>query len=228
VQDHKRAYDGDTGPNTGGMGSYSDNGYILPFLTQDDYDKAIEIMTDTIKAVKKETGVPYKGFLYGQFMATSEGLKVIEYNARLGDPEAMNTLSILETDFTDVCDRIAGGMLSGKLEFREAATVTKYMVPAGYPTNPKTSVECFVDEKSIANVGGLLYYASVREEEGRILTSSSRAIAVTGVAKTITEAEAVVESSMRYIKGDLFYRKDIGTRPLVQKRIDHMREIRGS
>jgi len=227
VQDHKRAYDGDTGPNTGGMGSYSDAGYILPFLTQDDYDAGIKIMTATIKAVKKETGVAYKGFLYGQFMATRDGLKVIEFNARLGDPEAMNTLAILETDFTDVCDKIAGGMLSGKLEFKKAATVTKYMCPEGYPTNPKTNVEVAVDEKSIRNVGGLLYYASVRKEGRKILTSSSRAIAVTGVAKSITEAEAVVESSMRYIQGDLFYRKDIGTRPLVQKRIDHMAKIRG-
>ena len=82
-----------------------------------------------------------------------------------------------------------------------------------------------MNEKKIRDIGGQVYYASVREEDGMILTSSSRAIAVLGVANTITEAETVVEESMKHIQGDLFYRKDIGTRPLVEKRIEHMKEL---
>jgi phosphoribosylamine---glycine ligase len=227
VQDHKRAFEGDIGPNTGGMGSYSDNGYVLPFLTKKDYDDGLRIMEDTVKAVKTETGEKYKGFLYGQFMATKDGVKTIEYNARLGDPEAMNILSILESDMQEICEKIAGGMLSKDVKFKRKATVCKYLVPEGYPEKPLNNVEVTVDEKAINESDALVYYASVREEDGRILTSKSRAIAVVGMHDTITEAEQVVEKCMPLIKGRLFYRKDIGTRTLIEKRIRHMKEIRG-
>lgn len=227
VQDHKRAYEGDKGPNTGGMGSYSNNGLILPFLTKKDYDQGIQIMEETIKALKKETGVGYKGFLYGQFMATKTGIGLIEYNARLGDPEAMNVLSVLESDFIDICKGMAEGRLDGKIGFSRKATVCKYMVPDGYPENPKKNVELTVDETAVNKIGGVVYYASVREEDGRIIASTSRSVAVLGMADSITEAEKVAEKSMGYIKGELFHRKDIGTNALIEKRITHMKEIRG-
>ncbi|MFH0861597.1 MAG: phosphoribosylamine--glycine ligase [Candidatus Altiarchaeota archaeon] len=227
VQDHKRAYDGDIGPNTGGMGSYNDRGYILPFLTQKDYDDAIRIMEATVKAVKKETGEKYKGFLYGQFMATREGVKVIEYNARLGDPEAMNILSILESDMLQICENIAAGRLGDQIKFKDKATVCKYFVPEGYPDSPLNNVEVEVDEKAIEEKGGRIYYASVREENGKILTSKSRAIAVVGIADTITEAEQAAASCMPYVKGKLFFRKDIGTEALIEKRIRLMKQLRG-
>ncbi len=228
VQDHKRAYEGDEGPNTGGMGSYSDSGYVLPFLTQEEYDDGVGIMEETVKAVKKETGEEYRGFLYGQFMATADGVKVIEYNARLGDPEAMNTLTILESDMQELCMKTATGELGGKISFQPKATVCKYMVPEGYPDNPLNNVEVTMDLEEIEDIGGVLYYASVREEDGRILTSKSRAIAVVGSAETIAEAEHIAEECMPHIRGRLRYRKDIGTSELIQKRMDHMRELRGT
>ncbi len=227
VQDHKRAYEGDTGPNTGGMGSYSDSGYILPFLRKDDYENGIRIMKKAVDAVKKETGISYKGFLYGQFMATKEGVKVIEFNSRLGDPEAMNVISILQTDFVEICNNIIDGNLKDNIKFDKKATVCKYLVPEGYPDNPKSNSEISIDEREIGKIGGHVYYASVKEENGKILTSSSRAIGVVGIADSIFEAEEIVENSMDFIKGDLFHRGDIGTRGLVQKRIEHMRELRG-
>ncbi|MBD3389142.1 MAG: phosphoribosylamine--glycine ligase [Candidatus Altiarchaeales archaeon] len=227
VQDHKRAYEGDVGPNTGGMGSYSDRGYVLPFLTQEDYDNAVGIMEDTIKAIREETGFPYKGFLYGQFMATDDGVKVIEYNARLGDPEAMNTLSILESDMLDICLKMADGGLEENVKFSDKATVCKYLVPEGYPEKPLKDVEVTIDKEQVDKLGGILYYASVREEDGKILTSSSRAIAVVGVADTIAEAEKVAQECMEHIKGRLFHRRDIGTAALIQKRHSHMKELRG-
>jgi len=226
VQDHKRAYEGDKGPNTGGMGSYSNNGYILPFLTQKDYDSGLEIMQATVKAIKKETGCEYNGFLYGQFMATKDGVGVIEFNARLGDPEAMNVLSVLESDLVDVCMRMAEGRLSEKPGFRKKATVCKYMVPDGYPTNPKKNVELQVNERAINALEGQVYYASVREEDGRVISSSSRSIAVIGIADSIGEAEQVAEKSMSHVKGDLFHRRDIGTKELIQKRVEHMKQLR--
>ncbi len=227
VQDHKRAYDGDVGPNTGGMGSYTDRGYILPFATEKDYGDGLKIMEATVKAVKKETGQPYKGFLYGQFMATKDGIRTIEYNARLGDPEAMNIMSTLESDMAELCLEIGTGRITGKPKFKEQATVCKYLVPEGYPERPLNNVEVTVDEKAITALGGHVYYAAVREEAGRILTSKSRAVGVVGLGGTIAEAEETAEKCMPHVKGKLFYRKDIGTPALIQKRIDHMRQLRG-
>ena len=132
VQDHKRAYEGDTGPNTGGMGAYSDEDHSLPFLTKEDVDSAHEINVSTALALKNKFGYGYKGVLYGGFIATSEGVKLIEYNARFGDPEAMNVLSLLKSDFIDICKGITVGNLKNTdVHFRNRASVCKYADPKG-------------------------------------------------------------------------------------------------
>jgi len=137
VQDHKRAYEGDKGPNTGGMGTYSDANHGLPFLTDDDIAQAHAINISTAKALKDKFGEGYTGILYGGFMATVNGVKLIEYNARFGDPEAMNVLSLLETDFIDICVGIVEGTLDQvDVRFANKATVCKYAVPEGYPDSP--------------------------------------------------------------------------------------------
>jgi len=228
VQDHKRAYDGDVGPNTGGMGSYTGVGYLLPFLTQDDYMFGLKVMKETVKALKKETGDSYKGPLYGQFIVTQDGPKVIEFNARFGDPEAMNVLSLFEGDFVAVMKAMVNGGLEGApARFLNKATVCKYLVPAGYPDNPQKGAEIKVDEDEIKRAGARVHYAAVSEENGRILTSGSRAVAVTGVADTIAEAERIAERATRFVKGQLQHRRDIGTEDLIKKRVDHMAQIRG-
>ena len=131
AQDHPHAYEGDQGPITGGMGSYSDNDGLLPFLDKKNYDKSVKIMQDTVNALKNEVG-PYKGILYGQFMLCKDGPKLVEYNARFGDPEAMNVLPLLKTDFVEICKDIIDGTLK-KAHFEKKATVCKYIVPKGYP-----------------------------------------------------------------------------------------------
>ncbi|MBT6517590.1 MAG: phosphoribosylamine--glycine ligase, partial [Candidatus Marinimicrobia bacterium] len=137
VQDHKRAYEGDTGPNTGGMGTYSDANHSLPFLTENDIVEAHQINTQTAKAVKDKFGEGYQGILYGGFMATASGVKLIEYNARFGDPEAMNVLSLLDSDFIEICNGITDGTLDNlDVRFQNKATVCKYAVPEGYPNSP--------------------------------------------------------------------------------------------
>jgi len=103
VQDHKRASEGDTGPNTGGMGSYSCENHSLPFLLPDQLREAQAINEAVAGALLKETKQKYKGVLYGGFMVTRDGIRLIEYNARFGDPEALNVLSLLRTDLVDVC-----------------------------------------------------------------------------------------------------------------------------
>ncbi len=224
VQDHKRAYEGDIGPNTGGMGSYSDSKDILPFMKESDYSDAKKIMTDTVRAIKKETGVPYQGVLYGQFMATKKGISVIEFNARFGDPEAMNVLPLLTNDFLDVCSTIVNGGLDRiRVSFKKQATVCKYAVPAGYPDSPKRD--------SVVEIGdimdSLLFYSSVYESDNKIYTTGSRALAVLGIADTIKEAEKRAEAGLSGLKGDLYSRHDIGTDGLINKRILHMNELRG-
>ena len=108
VQDHKRAFDGDLGNNTGGMGSYSDANLLLPFLKKEDVDAASKITEEVAAALKQEIGA-YKGVMYGGFIKTKDGIKLIEYNARFGDPEAMNVLPLLKTSFAKVCKAIATG-----------------------------------------------------------------------------------------------------------------------
>ncbi|WP_292460051.1 phosphoribosylamine--glycine ligase [Methanothermococcus sp.] len=226
VQDHPHAYENDKGPITGGMGSYSCSDHNLPFLTENDLDEAKEIMKNTVEAIKKEVGA-YQGILYGQFMLTVDGPKIIEYNARFGDPEAMNLLPILKNDFVEVCNAIANGELNKmNIEFENKATVCKYVVPQGYPLNPVKDREIFIDEDKIKKIGAILYYASINEKDGKLYTTGSRSAAVVGVADNIKEAEKIAESAIQHIRGDIFYRKDIGTLNLINKRIEKMKKLR--
>jgi phosphoribosylamine--glycine ligase len=228
VQDHKRAYEGDKGPNTGGMGSYTGKGYILPFLTKEDYEFALNVMREAVKALKKETKETYTGILYGQFIVTQNGPKLIEFNTRFGDPEAMNVLSLFEGDFVKTLEAMVdGGLEDVDVNFMEKATVCKYLVPEGYPENPSKGAEITIDEEAIKKAGASIYYASVGEEDGRITTSGSRAIALIGVGDSISAAEKIAERAMRYVKGPLEHRKDIGTEDLIQKRFKHIEHIRG-
>jgi len=224
VQDHKRAYEGDTGPNTGGMGTYSDANHSLPFLTEEDIAEAHQINIQTAKAVKDKFGEEYRGILYGGFMATANGVKLIEYNARFGDPEAMNVLSLLESDFIEICNGIADGSLNKvDVHFSNKATVCKYAVPEGYPNNPVKDEQ--IDISKIKNPDGL-FYASVDIQNGKLVEAGSRTVAVVGMANSISNAEKIAEKVVSAIAGPLFHRSDIGTDMVIQKRINHMKSIR--
>ena len=224
VQDHKRAYEGDTGPNTGGMGTYSDANHGLPFLTDDDITQAHEINIATAKALKGKCGEGYKGILYGGFMATANGVKLIEYNARFGDPEAMNVLSLLDSDFIEICNGVVDGNIDQvNVRFNNKATVCKYTVPKGYPDNPVRGQP--VDISNIKNPDGL-FYASVDIQNGQLVEAGSRTIAVVGVGDTISAAEHDAEKEVSSITGPLFHRADVGTNALIQKRVDHMNSLR--
>ena len=224
VQDHKRAYEGDKGPNTGGMGTYSDANHGLPFLTDDDIAQAHAINISTAKALKDKFGERYTGILYGGFMATVNGVKLIEYNARFGDPEAMNVLSLLETDFIDICVGIVEGTLDQvDVRFANKATVCKYAVPEGYPDSPVKGEP--IDVSGISNPDGL-FYASVDIQNGQLVEAGSRTLAVVGIACSISEAEAAAEKEVSSFKGPLFHRTDIGKDEVIRKRVDHMNSLR--
>ncbi|MHA1156958.1 MAG: phosphoribosylamine--glycine ligase [Candidatus Heimdallarchaeota archaeon] len=227
AQDHKRAYDGDQGPNTGGMGSYSAEDHLLPFIRASIVEEAKEIIKKSAIAIKEETGQDYCGILYGGFMLTTEGLKLLEYNARFGDPEAMNVLPLLKTPLFDIFNAMIKKELAElTVEFEQKATVCKYLVPEGYPVSPKKDEPIDVAVKKILNEGADLFYSSVSElKAGEIVTTSSRAIAIVGIADTIEQAEEIAEKATTYVKGPLFHRKDVGTKALIQKRIDHLKEL---
>ena len=226
AQDHPHAYEGDQGPITGGMGSYSDYDGLLPFLDKKSYEESVKIMQDTIKAVKNEVG-PYKGILYGQFMLCKEGPKLVEYNARFGDPEAMNVLPLLRTDFVDLCQGIVDGNLK-KADFERKATVCKYIVPKGYPETGKAGQVLDVNEARINEEGALVYYAAVNQKDDKVYTSASRSLGLVGIGDTIAEAEEICEKVTGYVKGDVYHRRDVGTSDLIQKRLEHMETIRNS
>jgi phosphoribosylamine--glycine ligase len=223
VQDHKRAFEGDTGPNTGGMGSYSMPDHMLPFVQESDYRRALAIMQSVVVAMER-TGSPYKGILYGQFMNTAHGPKVIEFNARFGDPEAMNVLSLLSSDLSEIVCRIAEGSLAlSHVSFEPLATVCKYLVPEGYPDTPHAGDPITLS----ANPQTILYYANVEKNaSGSLVTQTSRTLAYIGMGETLEEAERNAEQAASGVRGAVRYRRDIGTRALLDRRIAHMKELR--
>lgn len=224
VQDHKRAFENDTGPNTGGMGTYSDANHRLPFLTADDILAAQRLNEQVAHAVKSECGDAYQGILYGGFMATKTGVNVIEYNARFGDPEAINLLTLLESDFIAICKAIITGTLNQDMvKFSSLASVCKYLVPEGYPDHAIKGQEIFVNAKADQSK---LLYGAVHLDDGKLIETGSRTIAVIATAKTISEAEQLVEAEIQHIRGPLFHRRDIGTPAIIDKRIQAMRELR--
>jgi phosphoribosylamine--glycine ligase len=223
VQDHKRAFDGDKGPNTGGMGSYTLADHTFPFVTDVDYAVAVAIMRETVAALAKEC-CPYKGVLYGQFMNTTDGPKIVEFNARFGDPEAMNVLSLLDSDFVRIVEHIVSGTLtSADVSFKKQATVCKYIVPKDYPEHPHAGDPIVLGPHDNA----ILYYANVIEEDGILKTQTSRTMAFVGVGADLSEAETKAETACQNVFGNVRHRTDIGTEALFAKRIAHMKELLG-
>ncbi|HDD31713.1 phosphoribosylamine--glycine ligase, partial [Thermococci archaeon] len=222
AQDYPHAYEGDVGPITGGMGSYSCENHLLPFVSKEDYHKAFETLKKTIEAMYKE-GTPYKGILYGQFMLANDEPKIIEFNARFGDPEAMNVLPILKTSLVEIGEGIVDGNLK-RAEFERKATVVKYIAPKGYPTDPIRGVQIQISEDKIREEGAKIYYASVDENFTML---GSRALAIVGIADSLEEAEKIASAGIKHVKGEIFYRADVGTKESIAKRIELMKTIRG-
>lgn len=211
VRDFKRAYEGDTGPNTGSMGSYSLSNGLLPFVTSTDYNQAFDILKRLVQAVVHTIGHQYKGILYGQFMMTDQGVKLVEINVRFGDPEALNVLTLLENDFLEICLAISNGTLGSlKVGFKPKATVCKYVTPPGYPENPKVGVPIRLDLKAISDLSVEVFFARVEAKGTAVLTTQSRSFALVGTGDTIQEAESSVEQALTHVHGKFHVRHDIG------------------
>lgn len=227
AQDHKRLMEGDKGPNTGGMGSYSDANHLLPFLSQSDYDDALAITKKVCRALHEECGEPYKGVMYGGFIATKDGVKLVEFNARYGDPEVMNVLPLLETSLLDMFRAVIDGNLGdGMARFSNKATVCKYVVPKGYGIKSEAGFPLEIDEAAIEQAGAKLFYAAVDQREDGIYTGTSRSLGIVGIGDTLSEAEQKAESALAHIKGNVFMRHDIGTAEAIKRKIERLRSIR--
>ncbi len=207
AQDHKRAFDGDKGPNTGGMGAYTP----LPFITKADEAFALEhILQATATGMVKE-GLPLSGVLYGGLMKTPQGIKVIEFNARFGDPETEVILPLLETDAYDVFYAIATGGELSEVRWHEKATVGVVLASKGYPAHyekgyPITGVDDY---------NGPIFHMGTKRADRQLLTNGGRVMMCIATGKDIAEAQHKVYQEIEKIHCDnLFYRKDIAYQAL--------------
>jgi phosphoribosylamine--glycine ligase len=227
VQDYKRALEGDRGGNTGGMGSYSQRDHLLPFLSPAMRESALEVLRATVRAIAAE-GLAYRGILYGGFMLTRDGPKLLEFNARFGDPEALNVLSLYEEgDFAELLYGVATGRVDPNLvRFRLRATVAKYLVPPGYGTAPQPGVIVDLDEPQIVALGVRVYFGSVEPAgPGRVKMGASRGLALVGEASAIHEAHRRVEAALALAHGSYYVRHDIGSSEDLRRRTEHIRQL---
>src|SRR2546426_10149648 len=183
------------------------------------------MMTKTVEAMAARS-TPFKGILYGGSMATKDGPKLLEYNVRFADPESMNVLPILETDFLDICARLTTGNLPTSVTFARKATVCKYVVPMGYGSHPKAGEQLKGDEESIRRTGAKLYYASVDQKGGHLYTTTSRSPAIVGIASNLADAESISEEALSFVSGSFYAPRDIGKPEVIQRKVERMRKIR--
>ena len=203
AQDHKRAFDGDKGPNTGGMGAYSP----IPFITKEDIDWAYDyIMCATANALIAE-GCAFRGVLYGGLMKTPNGIKVIEFNARFGDPETEVVLPRIESDIYDIFCAVAEGENVGEIKWNNKASIGIVLASKGYPEAYDKGYEI----GGLNEVEGIVYHMGTAMKDGRYVTNGGRVLFVTIMADTFAEAQAKANAEVAKIKCEnLFHRRDIG------------------
>ena len=227
VQDFKRALEGDRGGNTGGMGSYSQRDHLLPFLSAADRDRAVGILEKTVRALREE-GLSYRGVLYGGFMLTANGPRLLEFNARLGDPEGINALTLYEEgNFAEFMYGVATGKVDPNLiQFRRRRRSSSTLVPPGYGERAVPGGILTVDAGAIEAAGVHLLYGSVDAAgPGKVRLSTSRGLALVGEASAIHEAGARVEAALAFVQGQYYVRHDIGTKEDLARRWEHMRKL---
>ncbi|MBR6932636.1 MAG: phosphoribosylamine--glycine ligase [Bacteroidales bacterium] len=202
-QDHKRAFDGDKGPNTGGMGAYTG----LPFITEEDRAFAYEeIMCRTARAMCEE-GRPLSGVLYGGLMKTPQGIKVIEFNARFGDPETEVVLPLLKSDMYDICEAVATGRGTEEPVWADGITLGVVLASKGYPGSYKKGFPI----NGMHRLGTRVYHmGTTLDPEGQLVTAGGRVMMVIAGGSTVAEAREKVYREVEKIECEnLFYRKDI-------------------
>lgn len=209
--DHKRAFDGDLGPNTGGMGTVAPN----PYYTEKIADRCMnEIFMPTVKAMNAE-GRTFKGCLYFGLMLTQDGPKVIEYNCRFGDPETQVVLPLLESDLLKIMTAVTNGTLADcEVRFSNKSAACVIMASKGYPVKYEKGYEINIPSDLTESV----YVAGAEKRDGKMITNGGRVIGVTATADTLKEAVAAAYEKVGRISfKNAYYRKDIGAKALKFK-----------
>lgn len=214
-QDHKRVGEGDTGPNTGGMGAYAPVSIASEEVLR---EARTAIFEPTLRALAAD-GAPFRGLLYGGLMRTADALRVVEFNCRFGDPETQVVLPLMESSLLELLTIVAeGGSLTGRsVRWREGAAVTTVVASDGYPAayekDKEISIEPGVDEEHVT-----LFHAGTRLADGRLVTSGGRVIAATGLGRSFDEASERSRSAAAAVRFDgAFFRNDIGWRERARR-----------
>lgn len=212
AQDHKRAFDGDKGPNTGGMGTYAP----APVMTTEMTERAVEdILKPTIAAMAKE-GRPYTGCLYLGLMITSEGPKVVEFNARFGDPETQVVLPLLDGDLVQImCACVDGTLADVPIHWKDGAAVCVVLAAGGYPASYEKGHEITGIADAEAMMGALVFHAGTAKKDDALVTNGGRVLGVVGMGADIASAvKAAYNAVDRISFQDAYHRKDIAHRAL--------------
>lgn len=236
VRDYKRAFEGDRGPNTGGMGSYKDVGNKLPFMEEKDWEEGLKIGRKIFKEMRGGDSNPgLRGIpLYMAYTCARDGLKLFEINGRPGDPEIMNLLPIVDGDFVDICFDMINENLT-KIDFKSKATVVTYSVPMTYGGyRNRCSCDRRVDLSEAYDLsksldGDLRVYPGSMEirDDGKTYALNSRAVACVGSGDSIESAREISLKGIAAIDGPLWNRVDIASQEHIEKSIENMRAIRG-
>jgi phosphoribosylamine-glycine ligase len=192
-----------------------------PWLTAATLEEASKINRLALHALQQEVGQPYCGILYGNYLVGPQGLRLIEFNCRFGDPEVMNLLPMLETNFAEIAKAIATGTLTPELiRFRPGFTVVKYLVPEGHPSNPVEGVRLNLSHVT-PDENLRIYHGGLNHDR----TTGSRAVAMVGIGDTLEEAEQIAERAASEVPGPLFHRRDIGTAGFLQARLERFQQL---
>jgi phosphoribosylamine--glycine ligase len=241
TRDYKRAFDGDEGSNTGGMGSYKDTGEFLPFMTKADRTREIEIVTRIFEKWKTEDKTALRGIpFYMAFMHTGNTPKILENNSRPGDPEIINIMPLIKDDFVDVCYKILEGNLT-HIALEKMAAVVTYVAPPNYG-GYADAYPNQVDKDEIGKPVDLnkayalskkygerirVYPAAIEQRDSETYALKSRAVAVAGVSENIESARQISLEGIKAIEGGaLWHRTDIASKQHVEKSTKHMEELR--
>ncbi len=228
IQDNPHLFIYDVGPETGGMGTVQGPGKLLPFITQEEYDFAVNILRSVVRAIGEELGVRYVGAISAQMMLTTKGPVLIEFYSRLGDPEAVNAMNVIEGSVLEAMFSAAQGNLNVKVfGVKDVASTVKCIAPMGYPERRDLAKG---KELEMGDVGDCkLYFGSVDLKDGKMITGGSRAVEVYAEGSSITEAaekanECAKKVSFREWKA--VWRPDIGTEWYLKKRIETAELVR--
>ena len=213
AQDHKRVGDGDVGPNTGGMGAYSPAPVLTPELQA---QVMAEIIAPTVRTMRAD-GVPYVGVLYAGLMLTAEGPKLIEYNARFGDPECQVLMMRLQSDLVGIMLACAKGELAGvESQFRDETALTIVMAAKGYPGTPEKGGAIALNNAQGA--GAKVFHAGTALKDGALVANGGRVLNVTAMGRTVTEAQCLAYEAVDKIDFPSgFCRRDIGWREVARE-----------